>query len=137
MYEEEVRLDARIHPRIIGAKGRGIARLMEKFEVELRFPRQDDPNSDPNVVTISGTEDNVLDCKEHLLNLEEEFVSSPFFPFKKSFFFFYRFSIITERGSPNLSLTDNTYLKQLQYSDLSNLKKILDSRVDLIGLRNL
>ena len=87
MYEEEVRLDARIHPRIIGAKGRGIARLMEKFEVELRFPRQDDPNSDPNVVTISGTEDNVLDCKEHLLNLEEEFVSSPFFPFKKSFFF--------------------------------------------------
>lgn len=74
MYEEEVKLDARIHPRIIGAKGRGITRLMEKFEVELRFPRQSDPDCDPNVVTISGTEDNVLDCKEHLLNLEEEFL---------------------------------------------------------------
>ena len=75
MYEEEVKLDARVHPRIIGAKGRGITRLMEKFEVELRFPRQSDPDCDPNIVTISGTEDNVLDCKEHLLNLEEEFVS--------------------------------------------------------------
>lgn len=72
MYVEEVKVDARIHPRIIGAKGRGINRIMEDFSVDLRFPRQNDP--DPNLVTISGSEDNVLDCKDYLLNLEEEYL---------------------------------------------------------------
>lgn len=72
MYLEEVSIDARIHPRIIGARGRGINKLMEDFNVELRFPRSGDP--DPNLVTISGVEDNVLDCKDYLLNMEEEYV---------------------------------------------------------------
>ncbi|XP_059138756.1 vigilin-like [Physella acuta] len=72
MYVEEVSIDARIHPRIIGARGRGINKLMEDFNVELRFPRSGDP--DPNLVTISGAEDNVLDCKDYLLNMEEEYL---------------------------------------------------------------
>lgn len=72
MYTEDVSIDARIHPRIIGARGRGINRLMEDYQVDVRFPRSGDP--DPNLVTISGAEDNVLDCKDYLLNLEEEFL---------------------------------------------------------------
>ncbi|XP_005104751.1 vigilin [Aplysia californica] len=72
MYTEEVKIDSRVHPRIIGAKGRGINRLMEDFSVDLRFPRSTDP--DPNLVTISGAEDNVLDCKDYLLNIEEEYL---------------------------------------------------------------
>ena len=49
---------------------------MEDFQVDVRFPRSGDP--DPNLVTITGTEDNVLDCKDYLLNREEEFVSTYF-----------------------------------------------------------
>jgi predicted PilT family ATPase len=72
MFVEELTLDARIHPRIIGSKGRGINRIMEDYNVDLRFPRSTDP--DPNLVTISGAEDNVLDCKDYLKNLEEEYL---------------------------------------------------------------
>lgn len=47
---------------------------MDEYKVDIKFPRKSD--SDPNLVTIIGAEDNVLDAKEHLLNLEEEYVSS-------------------------------------------------------------
>lgn len=73
MFVEEVIIDSRVHPRIIGTRGRGIARLMEEFSVDVRFPRTTDP--DPNLVTISGVEDDVLNCKDELLNMEEELVS--------------------------------------------------------------
>jgi len=46
---------------------------MEQFSVDIKFPRSTDP--DPDIVTVIGAEDNVLDAREHLLNLEEEYVS--------------------------------------------------------------
>lgn len=46
---------------------------MDKFQVEIKFPRSSDPN--PNVVTIIGLEENVLDAKEHIKALEDEYVS--------------------------------------------------------------
>ncbi|ESO99461.1 hypothetical protein LOTGIDRAFT_231082 [Lottia gigantea] len=72
MVTEQVTLDHRIHPRVIGAKGRGIRKITEDFKVELRFPRAEDP--DPDVVIISGPEEGVADCKDHLLNIQEEFL---------------------------------------------------------------
>ena len=72
MVHLDVKVDHRIHPRIIGAKGRGVRKIQEDFKVELRFPRQ---NDDPDIITISGIEEDVYDCKDHLLNIEEEFVS--------------------------------------------------------------
>ncbi|KAK3594419.1 hypothetical protein CHS0354_037444 [Potamilus streckersoni] len=75
-YEEQVHLDVkidhRVHSRIIGAKGRGIRKLMEDFKVEIRIPRSE--NDDPDIIVISGSEDDVYDCRDHLLNLEEEFL---------------------------------------------------------------
>lgn len=71
MVHLDVKVDHRIHPRIIGAKGRGVRKIQDDFKVELRFPR---PNDDPDVITISGNEDDVYDCKDHLLNIEEEFL---------------------------------------------------------------
>lgn len=59
---------------MIGKKGSQVRRIMEDFEVEIRFPRDNDPNQ--NIVVISGDEDKVLECKDHLLYLEEEFVSN-------------------------------------------------------------
>jgi len=73
MVKEEVRIDARVHSRLIGARGRNIRKIMEQFSVDIKFPRSTDP--DPDIVTVIGAEDNVLDAKEHLLNLEEEYVS--------------------------------------------------------------
>lgn len=71
---EEVSIDHRIHSRLIGSKGRGIHRIMDEFKVDIRFPGRD--AKDPNLVVITGTEDAVLECREHLLNLEEEYVST-------------------------------------------------------------
>ena len=46
--------------------------------MDIRFPR----DSSEGIVTIMGREDAVEDCEEHLLTLEEEYVSSLLFTFK-------------------------------------------------------
>eukprot|EP00731_Ephydatia_muelleri_P015246 Em0008g966a len=68
---QEVSIDHRIHSRLIGARGKSINKVMEKFNVDIRFPR--DKESD--VVMISGLEENVEDAKDHILNLAEDYVS--------------------------------------------------------------
>jgi len=71
--KEEVEIDHRVHSRIIGARGKNVRQIMTDFEVDIRFPRSTDSN--PNLVVISGSDaDKVYDAKEHLLNLEEEFM---------------------------------------------------------------
>jgi len=69
---KKIRVDARVHPRLIGAKGKNIRAIMQKFSVEIRFPRSSDP--DPNIVTIRGQEEDVEAAKDHILNLEEEYL---------------------------------------------------------------
>lgn len=75
-YEEmttvECRIDHRVHPRIIGQRGRNVKKIMEMYKVDIRFPRQTD--NDPDLILISGDEDNCMDCKDELLNLEEEYL---------------------------------------------------------------
>ncbi|CAG2229559.1 Vigilin [Mytilus edulis] len=75
-YEEmtsiECKLDHRVHPRIIGAKGKNIRKLMDDFKVDIRFPRG--PEENPDIIYISGGEDDCYDCRDHLLNIEEEFL---------------------------------------------------------------
>jgi len=66
----EVPIDHRVHNRIIGQKGKSVRKIMDEFKVDIRFPR--DPNDD--IVTITGPEDAVEDCEEHLLMLEEEYL---------------------------------------------------------------
>ncbi|GFR28209.1 vigilin [Trichonephila clavata] len=72
MYKEDVSIDSRVHSRIIGTRGRNVVKIMEQFKVDIRFPRSSDP--DPDIVVIQGAEDDVLDVKDHLLNLEEEYL---------------------------------------------------------------
>ena len=62
-------IDSRIHARIIGQRGRGIRKIMEDYSVDIKFGR------DSEEVSITGEEDAVYDCKDYLLNLEEEYVS--------------------------------------------------------------
>ena len=69
----EVSIDNRIHSRIIGQRGKSVRKIMENFKVDIRFPRTQE---NPNVVAITGLEDDCDACKDHLLMLEEEYVST-------------------------------------------------------------
>lgn len=64
-------IDHRVHSRLIGAKGKAIAKVMDRFSVVVRFPR----DKQANAVTITGLEENVEDAKEHLLMMEDDYVS--------------------------------------------------------------
>ncbi|GBN12360.1 Vigilin [Araneus ventricosus] len=72
MYKEEVSIDSRVHSRIIGSRGRNVVKIMDMFKVDIHFLRSSDP--DPDLVVIQGAEDDVLDAKDHLLNLENEYL---------------------------------------------------------------
>ncbi|XP_072749862.1 vigilin [Anoplolepis gracilipes] len=72
LTKEEVQINAAVHSRLIGAKGRNIRKIMDEYKVDIKFPRKTD--ADPNIVTIVGVEENVADARERLLNLEEEYM---------------------------------------------------------------
>lgn len=72
MVKVVLSIDSRIHSRIIGGRGRHVREIMEDFKVEIKFAREGD--ADMNLVTIMGSEEAVESCKDHLLNLEEEFL---------------------------------------------------------------
>ncbi|KAF5298917.1 hypothetical protein FQR65_LT09570 [Abscondita terminalis] len=72
MVREEIFIDAKVHSRLIGARGRNIRKIMDDYKVDIKFPKSDDP--DPNLVIISGSDDNVFEAKDHLLMLEEEYL---------------------------------------------------------------
>lgn len=69
----EVEVDSRVHSRLIGTRGRTIRKIMDQFNVEIKFPRPQD--SAPDLVVITGAEPDCEEAKDHLLNLEEEYVS--------------------------------------------------------------
>lgn len=46
---------------------------MCSFQVDIRFPQTGAP--DPNCVTVTGLPENVEEAIDHILNLEEEYVS--------------------------------------------------------------
>uniref|UniRef100_A0A3P9J0E9 Vigilin n=1 Tax=Oryzias latipes TaxID=8090 RepID=A0A3P9J0E9_ORYLA len=74
MVSQDIHLDPRTHARIIGARGKAIRKLMEEFKVDIRFPQ---PGSDePDRVTVTGLPETISSAVDHLLNLEEEYVSS-------------------------------------------------------------
>ncbi|XP_015598207.1 vigilin [Cephus cinctus] len=72
LTREEVSIEAEVHSRLIGARGRNIRRIMDEFKVDIKFPRKTD--ADPNIVTIIGAEENVADAKDWLLTLAEEYM---------------------------------------------------------------
>jgi len=72
MIKEEVQIDPRVHSMIIGRRGRSIRKIMDDFKVDIRLPREGD--EDPSLVVVSGDEEAVMDCIDHLKMLEEEFI---------------------------------------------------------------
>ncbi|XP_048844381.1 high density lipoprotein binding protein a [Brienomyrus brachyistius] len=73
MISECITLDCRVHARIIGARGKGIRKIMDEFKVDLKFPQSG--AADPNAVIVTGHPENVDEAIDHLLNLEEEYMA--------------------------------------------------------------
>ncbi|XP_024114688.1 high density lipoprotein binding protein a isoform X2 [Oryzias melastigma] len=73
MVSEDITLDSRVHARIIGARGKGIRKIMDEFKVDLRFPQSG--AADPNLVSVIGRPEHVDEAIDHLLNLEEEYMA--------------------------------------------------------------
>ncbi|XP_076803941.1 vigilin-like isoform X2 [Clavelina lepadiformis] len=65
---QDMHIDRRVHPRLIGTKGKAIRKIMEDYGVDIRFPK------DKDIVTVTGPQDRVEECVEHVLNLEEEYM---------------------------------------------------------------
>lgn len=66
----EIAIDNRVHSRIIGQKGKAIAKIMEKFKVDVKFNGR---NSDA-VIVKGPSQEAVDDACDHLKNLEEEYL---------------------------------------------------------------
>ncbi|XP_060690992.1 high density lipoprotein binding protein a [Hemiscyllium ocellatum] len=73
MISEDITLNHKVHARIIGARGKAIRKIMEDFKVDIRFPPSG--AEDLDCVTVTGLPDNVDEAIDHLLNLEEEYMS--------------------------------------------------------------
>lgn len=73
LVREQVDVDYRVHARLIGQRGRNINKIMEEYKVEIRFPKQGE-NDNPNAITIIGAPEAVSEAKDHILNLEEEYM---------------------------------------------------------------
>ena len=55
MVREEVSIDSRTHPMIIGKRGMGIRKIMQDFKVDIKMPRQGDPDPDLVIVSYQST----------------------------------------------------------------------------------
>lgn len=71
LVREVVHVDSRIHARLIGQRGRNIHKIMDEYKVEIKFPKQ---GENPDDITIIGAPDAVSEAKDHILNLEEEYM---------------------------------------------------------------
>lgn len=74
LVKETVEIDNRVHARIIGQRGRGIKKIMDDFKVDIKFPWGAERNENQDLVTIIGEAEAVSDAKDHLLNMQEEYL---------------------------------------------------------------
>lgn len=69
---DTVEIDNRIHARLIGQRGKNIRKIMDKFSVDITFTGGESGNT----VTVEGNQENVEECKEHLLEIAEEYMDA-------------------------------------------------------------
>jgi len=72
LIKEEVTIDPRVHRMIVGKRGAGIRRIMSEHKVDIKMPREGAPDGD-KVIIMGHDQDSVLDCRDHLLNIAEEY----------------------------------------------------------------
>jgi len=68
----EIDIDHRIHARIIGTGGQKLQQIMKEYDVEIKFPTN---NNQSDKVHVIGTNQEKIDtCIDHLLILEEDYL---------------------------------------------------------------
>lgn len=72
--EETIEIPSQVHPRLIGAQGRAVKKLMDEFKVNVKFARQGDPN--PNSVTLIGSSSAIAAAKNHMIKLADQYMAS-------------------------------------------------------------
>lgn len=60
MVKEEIEISHRVHSMIIGRRGMGIRKIMADYKVDIKFPRQGDPN--PDLVVVSQLLSPIVQC---------------------------------------------------------------------------
>ena len=72
-YSEEVAVDVKYHPKIIGRKGQVITKIKEEHKVKnIQFADRNAAN--PNIITIIGYEKSVQAAKEAILDIVHNLV---------------------------------------------------------------
>jgi len=66
---QDVLINKKVHPRIIGNRGSNVRKIMKDFGVEIKIGRSP---ADPDKVSVIGPSEKVEECIDHLLNMEEE-----------------------------------------------------------------
>jgi hypothetical protein len=69
---QEIQIDSRVHSRIIGSMGKSLAKITDKYKVDIKFAGRGTNESD--IVTVRGEESSVDEACDHLKNLEEEYL---------------------------------------------------------------
>lgn len=70
---EEIRIDSRVHSRIIGSQGKNLKKITDKYKVDIKFPGRASESND--IIVIQGdTIELIDDCIDYLKNLEEEYL---------------------------------------------------------------
>lgn len=83
-FQLKIEVDPQHHPKIIGKRGAIISKIRADHDVNIQFPDRSDEN--PNVITITGYEENACRARDEIMNIVKELVSFLFFSF-----LFYRF----------------------------------------------
>ena len=75
--QKDVEIDSRVHYRIIGQRGSKLRSLMREWKVDINMPRKndDDYENRKDIITVSGSNDNVETAIIELFNLETELLA--------------------------------------------------------------
>lgn len=71
--EETIEIPNQVHPRLIGAGGRAVKKLMDDYNISVKFARPGDPN--PNAVTLYGSQKNIDSAKSYMQKTSDQFMT--------------------------------------------------------------
>ena len=73
-FKLEVSVDPKFHPKIIGRRGTVVSNIRKDHEVQVTMPDKDSER--PDIVVITGLEQNALAARDDILRIVHDFVSS-------------------------------------------------------------
>lgn len=77
-FTEELHVDPKHHPKIIGRRGAVITKIRTDFDVNIQFPDRNSEEQDK--IVIQGYADKVMGAKEAIEKLVRELVCMLFLP---------------------------------------------------------